>query len=99
MTAPFPGLKRKVELFATETREGWTSVGWELGSDVHEFANHLKLPIPKKKKCAICGWGLALTREEGCFEGDCSLRPPPGFIHDPYRARLEGGLKPIQVAA
>ena len=100
MTAPFPALKKKVELFATETREGWTSVGWDIGSDVYEFANHLRIPKQLfEPRCSICGWPLAISQKEGCIEGDCSLRPRPKTRYDTYRARLEGQLKPFKVAA
>ena len=103
MTAPFSELKKKVELFATETRQGWTSVGWDIGSDVYEFAKHLRLegkPHERSSKnCAVCGWDVREIKEEGCVPGDCSHRPQPEIIYDPYRARLEGALKPFKVAA
>jgi len=98
MTAPFPALRKKVELFATETRDGWTSVGWEIGSDVYEFRTHLN-PRVENDRCAICGWPLADSQEKGCLRGDCSHRPRPDIIYDSYRARLEGSLKPFKVAA
>ena len=28
-------------------------------------------------RCRICGWPFAESREEGCVDGDCSMRPPP----------------------
>lgn len=98
MTAPFTELNPRLELFATKTRPGWESVGFELGSDVYEFRTHLK-SLVENDRCAICGWPLADTQEKGCLRGDCSHRPRPDIIYDPYRARLEGSLKPIQVAA
>lgn len=30
------------------------------------------------KRCKICDWPLAKTREEGCVEDSCSYRPPEG---------------------
>lgn len=51
MTAPFP-LTRRVELFATQERQGWETVGHELGSDVFEFAEHCKLLKPFKQEAA-----------------------------------------------
>jgi len=102
MIAPVPELSPRVELFATNGRPGWISVGHELGSDAYEFSRHLNLRDGPKKQCAICGNDLALSKEDGCFEGSCSTRIPiklPNFFYDPYRARLEGSLEPIKVAA
>ncbi len=98
MTAPFPALEKKVELFATETREGWTSVGWDLGSDVYEFAQHLSMQntvANAKESCSMCGQPYIHCSVDQCSEGD-SWRDDP---NDPYRARLEGQLKPFKVAA
>lgn len=104
MTAPFPELKKKVELFATETRyvEGWTSVGWEIGSDVYEFADHCKVGNYSRTVCSICGTSYG----DLCSPGSCNLKPNPEDttirghqLFDPYRARLEGQLKPFKVAA
>lgn len=40
-------------------------------------------------RCAICGWTLAATIEDGCVRGSCSLRPPPAHHYDPKRAKRE----------
>lgn len=99
MIAPFPNLSSKVELFATQERPGWETVGHELGSDVFEFAEHCKLPLSYSKSiCSLCGQKLAEKRENGCVLGDCSFRPRPQAdeIFDPYRARLDGQLKPFK---
>lgn len=29
------------------------------------------------KRCPICNWPLGERMEDGCVEGDCSMRPPP----------------------
>jgi len=103
MVQPFPELNPRVELFATKVRPGWTSVGHILGSDVYEFAKHLKCPFDDIERCSLCGWPLKRSFMEGCIEGNCSARPRPKTtktIYDPYRARLEGHiLKPFEVAA
>ncbi len=102
MIAPFPVLNRKVDLFATQERPGWETVGHELGSDVFEFAEHCKFPLSYSKTiCSICGWGLKETQDEGCLVGDCCQRPfpKPGEEFDTYRARLEGQLKPFKQEA
>lgn len=44
-------------------------------------------------RCAVCGWPLAKTREEGCAIGDCSMRPLPARAFDPRRANAEYGQK------
>jgi len=99
MTAPFP-LQRRVELFATQEREGWETVGHELGSDVFEFAEHCGIPRSYSKTiCCVCGHRLAETQAEGCIAKDCQ-RPFPKPGHewfDIYRARLEGQLKPFKI--
>lgn len=43
-----------------------------------------------KERCAICGWPLADTRENGCVRGNCSMRPVPAVVVDPERAIAEG---------
>jgi hypothetical protein len=40
--------------------------------------------------CAVCGFPLADTRDEGCRPGDCSMRPLPPPIN-PQRAISEYG--------
>ena len=40
-------------------------------------------------RCAVCGWPLATTREEGCVSGSCSLRPRPERLYDSERAWRE----------
>lgn len=45
---------------------------------------------PDESRCVTCGWTLARTREAGCVEGDCSLRPGPK-VH--YADRLRERIK------
>ncbi len=100
MTAPFSA--RRVELFATEERPGWETVGHELGSDVFEFAEHCRLPRGYSKTiCSVCGGRNKDLQEDGCIIGDCGCRPfpKPGEEFDTYRARLEGQLKPFKQEA
>ena len=40
-------------------------------------------------RCAVCGWLLATSREEGCVSGSCSLRPRPERLYDSERAWRE----------
>ena len=40
-------------------------------------------------RCAVCGWPLATSREEGCVSGSCSLRPRPERLYDSERALRE----------
>ena len=40
-------------------------------------------------RCAVCGWSLATSREEGCVRGNCSLRPRPERLYDSERAWRE----------
>lgn len=35
-------------------------------------------PTEQERRCEVCGWSLAASRDEGCVEGDCSYRPFPG---------------------
>ena len=101
MTEPFSA--RRVELFATQERPGWETVGHELGSDVFEFAEHCRLPLSySKNTCSICGDSYGGL----CSPEACNLKPDPGDItvkgsqlFDPYRARLEGQLKPFKQEA
>lgn len=30
------------------------------------------------RRCPICDWPMAETRDDGCVEGDCSYRPREG---------------------
>jgi hypothetical protein len=40
-------------------------------------------------RCAVCGWDLAETIEDGCTRGNCSHRPRPGRLYSPDRAARE----------
>lgn len=42
-----------------------------------------------RNRCAVCGWGLADSRETGCVRGDCSMRPRPENLYDLARAERE----------
>lgn len=45
-----------------------------------------------KSRCAICGWPLMSTVENGCVRGNCSMRPLPKRYYDAERARKEYGV-------
>jgi hypothetical protein len=50
----------------------------------------MSTPRPQvEDRCAVCGWPLAETRENGCRPGDCSMRPFPEHIFDIERANRE----------
>lgn len=51
----------------------------------------VKAPIDTEPRCAICGWPLAESVEEGCVIGNCSQRPWPPRFYDPERADREYG--------
>jgi hypothetical protein len=34
-------------------------------------------PTVEPPRCQVCGWPLAASREEGCVEGNCAMRPRP----------------------
>lgn len=45
-----------------------------------------------EERCRICGWPLADSAENGCVEGNCSLRPIPEKRADspaPYSSEIE----------
>jgi len=49
-------------------------------------------PAPQPEptpRCAVCGWPLAETRDNGCRPGDCSMRPLPEQAYDAARANNE----------
>jgi len=60
--------------------------GWERGI-VPESA----LPVPQldPHRCAVCGWGLVEKGGQGCWRGNCSMRPRPKRLYDPDRAKAE----------
>jgi glutaredoxin len=37
-------------------------------------------------RCAVCGWKLAESAEQGCVRGNCSMRPRPERLYAPERA-------------
>lgn len=51
-------------------------------------------------RCAVCGWPLAKSIDEGCIVGNCSMRPMPKRYYDPERAAKEyhGQLPPNEPA-
>jgi hypothetical protein len=40
-------------------------------------------------RCAVCGWPLQPTPDQGCTRGNCSQRPPPEKPYDLARALRE----------
>jgi len=53
------------------------------------------------ERCRICGWPLAMTRDHGCMEGDCSMRPVPATRADappPYSTDIAAALPVWQKA-
>ncbi len=40
-------------------------------------------------RCAVCGWPLSTTPDEGCTRGNCSMRPLPRRYADYERAKRE----------
>jgi hypothetical protein len=40
-------------------------------------------------RCAVCGWPLAETANDGCVRGNCSMRPRPKMLYDTERAVRE----------
>jgi hypothetical protein len=45
--------------------------------------------VKDNNRCAICGWPLKATPDEGCMRGDCSMRPFPMPYYDYDRAVKE----------
>ena len=45
--------------------------------------------VDDASRCAVCGWPLAETAEEGCIRGCCSYRPRPSSLYAPERAKRE----------
>ena len=43
-------------------------------------------------RCAVCGWPLAASREDGCVRGDCAYRGHPRPPYDAERAEREREL-------
>src|SRR6202142_2561708 len=43
------------------------------------------------ERCAVCGWPLAKSAEDGCVRGNCSQRPFPREFYDLKRAEEEYG--------
>lgn len=42
--------------------------------------------VAEAGRCAVCGWPLMATVDDGCIVGNCSMRPRPARFHDPERA-------------
>ena len=40
-------------------------------------------------RCAICGWPLSDSVDNGCVRGNCSMRPFPDRYYDAARAKQE----------
>jgi hypothetical protein len=40
-------------------------------------------------RCAVCGWPLVMSLEDGCIRGNCSMRPRPERLYAPERAKKE----------
>ena len=53
------------------------------------FAELYKAPADDVSRCAICGWPLAASADEGCVRGNCSLRPAALNLYAPARAVAE----------
>lgn len=59
-----------------------------LGLDLDKEAERLRADIDNR--CAVCGWPLAMSRDEGtCVRGNCSMRPRPERLYAPARAAKE----------
>lgn len=46
-------------------------------------------PIDDVSRCAVCGWTLAETIDQGCVRGNCSHRPRLEVLYAPMRAIAE----------
>lgn len=49
-----------------------------------------KPKISDNSRCAVCGWPLKETIDEGCVVGNCSMRPLPDIPYDRDRAIANG---------
>lgn len=61
----------------------WIALGLDLDEE------HARLQADIDSRCAVCGWPLAESVEEGCVRGNCSMRPRPGWLYAPERAKRE----------
>jgi hypothetical protein len=46
-------------------------------------------PPDDESRCAVCGWPLRDTIDEGCVRANCSQRPRPDRLYAPERAERE----------
>lgn len=61
----------------------WLALGLNLDEE------HARLQADIKSRCAVCGWPLTESLEEGCIRGNCSYRPRPDSLYAPERAAAE----------
>lgn len=56
-------------------------------------AAHAEMVADVDSRCAVCGWHLAESADNGCVRGNCSYRPRPEKLYAPARAAQEAGEK------
>lgn len=55
-----------------------------------EFLDLTPCYVPDdSSRCAVCGWPLQESADEGCIRGNCSMRPRPGKLYNIVRAETE----------
>lgn len=76
----------EIERLRTVIRVG----GAMLRAEVAALGGPLLVEVDRDpNRCAVCGWKLAASREDGCVRGDCSMRPRPAVLYDEERAAAE----------
>lgn len=73
LAAQLAGLQRLVESLVNERGEGRQKTA----------------AADDESRCAVCGWPLKATIDEGCVRANCSQRPPPDRKYAPQRFALE----------